>query len=126
TFGKASAPLDGFVKWIPARVTGFLMLITKESFQNSFKKTFNFLRLYLKKHKSLNSGWNEVAVELLLGVEIGGSITYPGIVSKAPLLGDALRTLEADDIVRTITIMQRTTTLFIIGGVLLVLTFTWF
>src|SRR5699024_12605758 len=73
TFGKASARLDDFVNWIPARLTGFLMLITKKSFQNSFKKTFNLLRLNAKKHKSPNSGWNEAAVALILGVQLGGT-----------------------------------------------------
>src|SRR5699024_517551 len=123
TFSKTYACLDDFVSWNTACLERFLMLITNKSFQNSFKITYNLLRLNAKKHKSSNSGWNEAAVALILGVQLGGTNTYQGIVSKAPLLGDALRTLEADDIVRTITIMQRTTTLFIIGGVLLVLTF---
>src|SRR5699024_12670665 len=80
SFGRASALLDDFVNWIPARLTGFLMLITKNSFQNSFKKTFNLLRLNAKKHKSPNSGWNEAAVALILGVQLGGTNTYQGIV----------------------------------------------
>src|SRR5699024_9440825 len=113
TCGKASARLGDIVNWIPARLTGFLILITKKSFQNSFKKTFSLLRLNAKKHKSPNNGWNEDAVALILRVQLGRTNTYQDIVSKDPLLGDALRTIEANDIVRTITIMQRTTTLFI-------------
>src|SRR5699024_12292333 len=79
TFGKASARLDDFVNWIPARLTGFLMLITKKSFQNRFKKTFNLLRLNAKKHKSQNIGWNEDVVAIIVGVPLGGTYTYHGI-----------------------------------------------
>src|SRR5699024_12589179 len=86
-------------------------LIIKKLFKNSFKKTFNLLRVNAKKHKSPNSGWNEAAVALILGVQLGETNTYQGIVSKAPLLGDALRTLEADDLIRRNTIRQCTTTL---------------
>ncbi len=125
-FGGASARLDDFVNWIPARITGLLMLLTKKPYKKSFKETFKLLLENAKKHNSPNSGWNEAAVASILGVQLGGKNTYQGIVSEAPLLGDPLRSLEANDIIKTIVIMQRVTTLFIIGGVLIVLTFTWF
>lgn len=125
-FGWASAKLDDFVNWIPARMTGLLMLITKRSYTRDFKQTFKSLIENARKHKSPNSGWNEAAVASILGVQLGGLNTYKGIKSEAPFLGKPLRKLEAEDIIKTIEIMKRTTILFIIGGVLLVVTFTWF
>lgn len=125
-FGGPSARLDDFVNWIPARITGLLMLLTKRAYKKNFKATFKLLLKNASKHHSPNSGWNEAAVAAILGVQLGGKNTYKGIVSQAPLLGDDLRSLEADDIIKAIQIMQRVTTLFIIGGVLIVLAFTWF
>ncbi len=124
-FGWASAKLDDLVNFIPARITGILMLFTVRPYERSFKATFKELFINAKKHKSPNSGWNEAAVALLLGVQLGGMNTYKGITSNAPLLGKPLKELEADDIIKTTEIMMLTTGLFIIGGVLLVLTFTW-
>lgn len=126
SFGRASAKLDDFVNWIPARITGVLMLLTKKSHKKNFKDTFKLLFENAKKHNSPNSGWSEAAVASILGVQLGGINTYQGLVSEAPLIGDALRVLTADDIIKTIEIMQRITTLFIIGGALIVVAFTWF
>ena len=125
-FGWASARLDDVVNWIPARITGLLMLFTKRSFTHNFTETFKSLIDNAKKHKSPNSGWNEAAVASILGIQLGGTNTYQGVISNAPLLGKSFRKLEVDDIIKTIDIMKRTTILFITGGVILVLTFTWF
>lgn len=126
SFGWASARVDDLVNWIPARITGGLMLLTKQPYNKSYRETFKVLLKNAKKHNSPNSGWNEAAVAAILGVQLGGMNTYQGVISKAPLLGNALRALEVDDIIRTIEIMKRVTVLFIVGGVLIVLAFTWF
>src|SRR5699024_10955280 len=88
TFVKASSRLDCFVNRIRALLTVFLMLITKKSFQNSFKKSFTLLCLNAKEPRTPNSGWNEAAGSLILGFQLVRTSTYQGIVLKAPLLRD--------------------------------------
>lgn len=124
-FGWASARLDDLVNWIPARITGLLMLLTTKSSLRNYKANLLSLIENAKKHKSPNSGWNEAAVAIILSVQLGGINTYKGKISKAPLLGKPINELAADDIIKTIHIMNRVTKLFIIGGVVIVIAFTW-
>lgn len=129
-FGWASAKLDDFVNYLPSRLTGIVMLYSarKNSVVNniSFKK----LRKEAKKHSSPNSGWTEAANALLLGVELGGNNYYQGLQSKAVKIGVRKRSLEKNDIIKSIKIMQNTIfnfSLTIILGVLVYgLTQTWF
>ncbi len=124
-FGWASARLDDLVNWIPARITGLLMLLTTKSSLHNYKANLLSLIKNAKKHKSPNSGWNEAAVAIILNVQLGGINTYKGKITKAPLLGHPINELAVDDIIKTIQIMNRATKLFIIGGVVIVIAFTW-
>ena len=121
-FGWASARLDDIVNWIPARLTGVLMLFMKIPYGRSFMSATQILLRDARKHNSPNSGWNEAAVAAVLGIQLGGINTYKGIQSEAPLLGDKRVKLEANHIIDTILIMKRVTLTFVIGGVLIVLT----
>lgn len=128
-FGWASARLDDVVNWLPARLTGVLMLRTLKANPKAPKITFSRLREEARNHASPNSGWTEAAVALLLGIQLGGTNYYQGVESASPKIGQATRVLKKEDITRTITSMQRTSLLFTIlsigavGGY--VITKTW-
>ncbi|MED3983295.1 adenosylcobinamide-phosphate synthase CbiB [Peribacillus simplex] len=128
-FGWASAKLDDIVNWIPSRLTGFLMLLSSKSCHHGFGARWKILFNDAKKHPSPNSGWCEAGVAAILGIQLGGRNMYKGIVSDRARMGVPLVRLEAKHIPKTITIMHRSSFLFLLmlwlGGLILDITFSW-
>lgn len=124
-FGWAAARLDDCLNFIPARLTGLIMPLTVRS-SIPLMSRYKVLFRDAKKHASPNSGWNEAAVAASLGIQLGGKNSYQGKVTYSSKLGDPLVKLKADQISQTIQVMKRTVLILIIGGVLLVLSFTRF
>jgi adenosylcobinamide-phosphate synthase len=128
-FGWASAKLDDIVNWIPSRLTGFLMLLSSKSGYHGFGARWKILFNDAKKHPSPNSGWCEASVAAILGIQLGGRNMYKGIVSDRARMGVPLVRLEAKHIPQTITIMHRSSFLFLLmlwlGGLILDITFSW-
>lgn len=128
-FGWASAKLDDIVNWIPSRLTGFLMLLSSKSDYHGFGARWKILFNDAKKHPSPNSGWCEAGVAAILGIQLGGRNMYKGIVSDRARMGVPLVRLEAKHIPKTITIMHRSSFLFLLmlwlGGLILDITFSW-
>src|SRR5699024_5283896 len=81
-FGWAAARWDDFLNWIPARITGTLLIIaclgTKDC---SAQRALRSIRSFAHLHLSPNSGIPEAAVAGALGVQLGGPLTYGNIVS---------------------------------------------
>lgn len=129
-FGFASAKLDDLMNWIPARLTGMLMILVNKTLQGSKKEAWQLLFRDAGNHPSPNSGWCEAAAAALLGVQLGGRNTYKGVVSQRALIGNPLRPLTSNDIIETIKILKRTSLAFLIllwvGGVFIELANTWF
>ena len=128
-YGWASAKLDDVVNWLPARITGWLMLLSVRPTSGiSRNALFRKLPVEAKKHPSPNSGWGEAAVALLLDSKLGGCNFYQGVVSNRPTIGNGNRLLRSSHIQKTIQIMNRTVYLFIvlcwIGGVVYALAIT--
>ncbi|CAH0126441.1 Cobalamin biosynthesis protein CobD [Peribacillus simplex] len=128
-FGWASAKLDDIVNWIPSRLTGFLMLLSSKSGYHGSGARWKILFNDAKKHPSPNSGWCEAGVAAILGIQLGGRNMYKGIVSDRARMGVPLVRLEAKHIPKTITIMHRSSFLFLLmlwlGGLILDITFSW-
>lgn len=128
-FGWASARFDDVLNWIPSRITGFLMMVTKRTPHMKRQEAMKHWHQDAKKHASPNSGYLEAAVALFLGVQLGGINYYKGIESKRALLGMKHRELEKNDILHAIRIMRRAVAVFMIflwiGGAIFVVTSTW-
>ena len=122
-FGYTSAKLDDAVNWIPSRITGCCMMLSKKPEHTSRSRAWHVLFRDAKQHPSPNSGWGEAATAALLCVQLGGMNTYKGIVSNRALIGDAIIKLSAIHIPKAIVIMNRTSILFLlilwIGGLFL-------
>ncbi|MCX7914354.1 MAG: adenosylcobinamide-phosphate synthase CbiB [Thermodesulfovibrionales bacterium] len=91
-FGWASARLDDFVNYIPARITGLLIIISFLVVFRSFHIAQQSFRIMLRdggNHPSPNSGIPEAAMAGGLGVRLGGPATYGGILFKKPYIGEA-------------------------------------
>ena len=95
-FGKFSARADDVLNFIPARITGFLILIfTSNEGGIPFLKRFVGWSKDARNHPSPNSGFLEAATAWQLGVTLGGKSTYRGITSERPEIGPGLRPLQA-------------------------------
>jgi len=95
-FGWAAARLDDIANYIPARISGVLIVISI-FFITIFKCpsrassiTHHALRIMIndgKKHLSPNAGIPEAAIAGALGVKLGGASTYNGVEIQKPYIG---------------------------------------
>lgn len=101
-FGWASARFDDILNYIPARITGILMVAASMLLRLDHKRSLDILIRDSRNHSSPNSGFPEAAVAGALGVQLGGTNYYFGKPLEKPTIGEALRPLEGKDIKRTI------------------------
>jgi len=97
SLGWASAKLDDLVNYIPARITGVLIVIATFILRSNRSSRFNSLNALKvmfrdgRKHSSPNSGIPEAAMAGALGVKLGGTSTYGGVVVEKPYIGEELQ-----------------------------------
>jgi adenosylcobinamide-phosphate synthase len=127
-FGWASAKWDDVMNWIPSRLTGMLMLLGKRPECMRIHDAWRILFRDAKKHPSPNSGWGEAAVAVLLGIQLGGLNYYKGVVSNRAKMGEPIRPIQAEHILKANSILGRTVFLFLlllwICGMILDMVFT--
>lgn len=116
--GKASALIDDFFNYLPARITGFLMILSSFS-RYPWKKALGILFRDHKNHSSPNAGYPESAVSGLLGIQLGGGHYYFGKFVDKPTIGDKDRKLEVTDIQRVVEILYRTTIVAILLSIII-------
>ncbi len=96
--GWASARLDDIANYIPARITGILIvnsvfLVTLFSPDknplSSAGRSFRTMRRDGRNHTSPNSGIPEAAMAGGLGIRMGGPATYGGVMVVKPYIGEA-------------------------------------
>ncbi len=123
-FGRVAAKLDDIVNFIPARISGLLMIPGAFFAGLDAKNAFRIFLRDRKNHSSPNSAQTESAAAGALGVRLGGDNVYFGKVVHKPTIGDTDRPLEPDDIQRTLRLMYSTFVLclilcMMIGGIIL-------
>jgi len=93
-FGWASARFDDLLNWIPARLTAFLIMLSKADF------TFGAsLREDAQLHRSPNAGWPEAAMARVLDIALSGPRSYDGEMREFPYVNEfGRRTIGANDI----------------------------
>ncbi|MCX7903340.1 MAG: adenosylcobinamide-phosphate synthase CbiB [Caloramator sp.] len=116
--GFFPAKTDDVFNFITARITGFLMILSG-IFSYDVIYALRIMIRDRKNHKSPNCAYPEGAVAGLLKVRLGGDNYYFGELVKKPTIGDAVRELEKEDILRTIKIMFSTELIFIIIALVL-------
>ena len=123
-FGRAAALLDDAANYIPSRIAAFLVMgaafISGEKSEadplshrfgsgrlvSMWERRMIARRAYLiwkrdrRKHESPNSAQTESAMAGALGVQLAGPAVYFGKVSDKPFIGDPLRPIEENDILR--------------------------
>lgn len=119
-FGWAAAKLDDFVNYLPARITGLLLVIAAFIYGKNYKKAFKILKRDAKKHDSPNAGYPEAAVAGALKVQLGGVNKYFGETSKKPLLGDKAEDFQISHIKEVTFLMYIATFIFIIFSLIFI------
>lgn len=117
--GFVSAKMDDVANFIPARITliGFIFGSAIKGY--AYNDAQKIAIRDHKNHKSPNAGWAEAAMAGALGVQLGGSNVYFGEVVEKPTIGDKLRDLEAQDILRSAQIMYKTSDMMLFMYILI-------
>ena len=99
-FGTAAARLDDVLNFLPARVSGILMVLCANAVGLDSRNAWRIFRRDRKRHASPNSAQTEAAMAGALRIQLAGDASYFGKVVKKPTLGDPIRKVEAEDIRR--------------------------
>ena len=107
-FGKFSAKVDDAANFIPARITGILIVLASMILGYDYKNSLKIFIRDRKNHSSPNSGHAEAGVAGALGVQFGGKVSYFGKEINKPTIGDKIKDFELEDIRKNIRIMYVT------------------
>lgn len=128
-FGRCAAKLDDAVNYLPARISGCMMIAAaylleglfrgnaseklkqKHSGDYSGKQAAKIYKRDRRNHASPNSAQTESAMAGALQVQLAGNAWYFGKLYEKPTIGDDLRPIEAEDIPRANWLMIGTATL---------------
>ncbi|BCB97394.1 cobalamin biosynthesis protein CobD [Dissulfurispira thermophila] len=89
-FGCVAAHLDDIANYIPARISGILIVIVSPFVSRSLFTVYDSLKTMIndgRNHPSPNAGIPEAAIAGALSVKLGGPSTYNGIVVEKPYIG---------------------------------------
>lgn len=113
-FGWAAARLDDVVNFVPARLTGLLILLAALLLRLDVKRAWQAIIRDAPGHPSPNSGIPEAGVAGALGIQLGGQNYYEGVSSFRAYMGQPLRPLGPEHIRQTVAVMYVTAALFIL------------
>ena len=122
-FGRYAAIIDDIANFIPARITGILMVISTFIIGLNTKEAWRILRRDRKKHTSPNSGVPEAACAGALTVRLGGLSMYNFKPVDKPYIGDDTVEINREHIKKANTLMLATAWVFV--AVLVGLTFVF-
>ena len=113
-FGKFSAKVDDVANFIPARITGILIVLASMILGYNYKNSLKIFIRDRKNHSSPNSAHSEASVAGALGVQFGGKVSYFGKEIDKPTIGDKTKEFELEDIRKNIRIMYVTSFLSLV------------
>ena len=112
-FGRTAARVDDVLNFIPARITGILLIITAFFHHLDYKNALKIMLRDAKKHPSPNGGYSEATVAGALGIRLGGINYYFGRQSFRAYMGDNTHELKPAHIILTIKLMYGVSVLFV-------------
>lgn len=118
-FGTAAAKLDDVCNFIPARLAAVLMIAASFLLGYDTKNALRIYRRDRKNHASPNSAQTEAVCAGALSIQLAGDACYFGQVMHKPTIGDNIRQIEPEDIVRANRLLYATSFLAVFAGVLL-------
>lgn len=110
-FGWASAKVDDWANFIPARLTAILFGASAMILRKDWKKSFYIAWRDGHKNPSPNSGYPEAAVAGALGVQLGGVNFYFCNPSPKPFIGEPQRAITLKEVKESLHLMMVTSLL---------------
>ncbi len=86
-FGYFAAKTDDVLAFIPARITGFMMLAAGRILKFNWEDAYDNLITDAGKTESPNAGWPMATAAWLLGAQMGGKAVYFGEEKEKPVIG---------------------------------------
>lgn len=99
-WGRAAAKLDDAANYLPARLTGLLLVAAAGLLGLDGRNSWRIFCRDRYKHASPNSAHGEAACAGALHVQLAGDAWYFGQLYKKPFIGDKDRPIEPEDIRR--------------------------
>lgn len=99
-FGRFAARLDDVANFLPSRISALLMIAGAYFVGLDGANAWRIFRRDRRKHASPNSAQTEAVMAGALNVQLAGDAWYFGKLHKKQTIGDAVRPVEAEDIVR--------------------------
>ena len=118
-FGRAAAKLDDVANYIPSRLAALLWAAAAALTGNDAKGAWRIWRRDRRNHASPNSAQTESACAGALGVQLAGPAYYFGEYYPKPTIGDALRPIEPQDILRADRMMYAASVLALVFGLVI-------
>ena len=117
-FGRCAAKLDDVANYIPARLSGWLMVAASAFVKMDVKNAAKIYRRDRRNHASPNSAQTEAAMAGALEIQLAGNAYYFGKLYEKPTIGDGIRPVEVEDIRRSNRLLYATA---ILGAVIFLL-----
>lgn len=107
-FGRSAAILDDWVNYLPARLSAVLMLMAAMLLGFDGRQAWRVYWRDRRNHASPNSAHTEAVCAGALRIRLAGDAWYFGKRYTKPTIGDDLRPVEPEDIVRANRLMYGT------------------
>ncbi len=117
-FGWGSARFDDLANFVPARLTGFLMVAVAPLVGLSARNAWRIMRRDGRNHSSPNSGVPEAAAAGALAVQLGGTNHYFGKPVSKPTIGDPCGALSQESYRGAVRLMYGAEILLVAGFLL--------
>ena len=122
-FGCVAAKLDDIANFIPSRVTALAMVIASYICKYDGKNAWKIFKRDRLKHASPNSAQTESVMAGALDLRLAGDAWYFGKLYKKEYIGDAVKEVEAEDILKAHRLMN--VTAFILFTFMLIWEAVW-
>lgn len=113
-FGRCAAKLDDVANFIPARISGLLMVAAAYFLNMDASGSWRIFKRDRRHHLSPNSAMTESAAAGALGIKLGSGHFYFGKWVPKDTIGDEVKKTDAEDIVKMNGLMYMTCILSIL------------
>lgn len=113
-FGRCAAKLDDLANYIPARISGWLMVAAAFFAGMDVRNACRIYKRDRRNHASPNSAQTEAAMAGALQVQLAGNAYYFGKLYEKPTIGDRIRAVKPEDISRANRLLYATAILGVV------------
>lgn len=106
--GRFSALADDVVNYIPSRISAYLMIFSSMLLRIDYKEAYKIYKRDRYNHLSPNSAQTESVCAGALNIMLGGNSYYGGKLVVKKTMGDNIKPVEQDDIIKANNLMYAT------------------